>query len=361
MAVDRLRACTSPPRIGVWLFKWLLFRLVMGSGAVKLASGDPLWSGLTALAVHYETQPLPTPLAWYAHQLPGWFHSGSTAAVLLVELLAPPLFLAPRRWRLASAALVVLLFTGMGLTGNYAFFGLLTISLCVFLLDDAALARPLRRDRAAHAGFAGHTADHARRAATRGGQVQAVALWTVAAVTVPLSVAATARVLDIRAQAPWPVGVVADRVAPFRLVNGYGAFGVMSTTRPEIIVEASADGRSWEPYEFRFKPGDPRRPLRWVAPHQPRLDWEMWFAAQGDYRGERWFEPFLRRLLEGSPDVLDLIARAPLEGRPPRFVRAVLYRYRFTGAAARRAEGTWWQRERIGVYAPVLSNDQLTR
>jgi hypothetical protein len=138
-------------------------------------------------------------------------------------------------------------------------------------------------------------------------------------------------------------------------VNTYGLFAVMTTARPEIVVEGSEDGTVWRSYEFKYKPTDVHEPLSWVAPLQPRLDWQMWFAALGQYDNEMWFRNFCARLLQGSPDVLRLLQRDPFEGRPPRYVRAVFYQYRFADGAARRADGVWWTRERVGDYSPVLS------
>jgi hypothetical protein len=154
----------------------------------------------------------------------------------------------------------------------------------------------------------------------------------------------------------WPlVDPLASLIAPFRSVNSYGLFAVMTTTRQEIIVEGSDDGETWSAYEFKYKPGDLRRRPPWAAPHQPRLDWQMWFAALGRYEDEPWFRNFCLRLLEGAPDVQQLLARDPFEGRTPRYVRGVLYRYRFSNGETRRKEGVWWTRERLGEYSPALS------
>ena len=142
---------------------------------------------------------------------------------------------------------------------------------------------------------------------------------------------------------------------PLRLVNGYGLFAVMTTEGPEIRIEGSADGVRWQPYEFKWKPGDVNRRPRFVAPHQPRLDWQMWFAALGSYQDNPWVGQFLRRLLRISPDVVRLLKKNAFADKPPNFIRAVLYDYRFTDFAARRATGAWWRVERRGLYSPVLS------
>jgi hypothetical protein len=144
-------------------------------------------------------------------------------------------------------------------------------------------------------------------------------------------------------------------VAPFRSINGYGLFAVMTTSRPEIIVEGSYDKQTWRAYEFRHKPGDLRRRPTFVAPHQPRLDWQMWFAALGDVRGNPWFVNFCFRLLQGTPQVLALMENNPFPDRPPKFIRASTYDYHFTTPDERRNEGTWWRREYKGEYCPPVS------
>jgi hypothetical protein len=227
----------------------------------------------------------------------------------------------------------------IALTGNYAFFNLLTAALCLFLLDDAALGSwgSVRTDRAV---------TH---------RVRRGLLVAVAAVTLPVSAVTFAGSLGIDLPGSALVEPLASRLAPFRSVNAYGLFAVMTTTRPEIIVEGSEDGSTWVEYEFRYKAGDLRRRPPWVAPHQPRLDWQMWFAALGRFDDERWFQSFCARLLEADGTVLKLLERDPFQGRKPRYVRAVLYRYRFSDLAAGRRDGVWWVRERLGDYSPVLS------
>ena len=353
---DRLRRAGDPPRIARWLLWWLLFRLMFGSGIVKLASGDSTWHGLTALAYHYETQPLPTPVAWFAHHLPSWFQKASTAATLGVELVAPWFVFAPRRLRALACALLVGLQGLIALSGNYAFFNLLTLALCLLLWDDAMLERiaPVLRRRARMEAVE-------RRGINHRGHWPMWMLAGIALVTVPVSIVTIASQAGMSVPGAAIVAPLARLVDPFRSVNSYGLFAVMTTTRPEIVVEGSDDGVTWLPYEFKYKAGDVRRGLSWVAPHQPRLDWQMWFAALGRYEGEFWFQSFCARLLEGSPSVLGLLAYDPFHGRPPRLVRGVFYQYHFADAATRARDGVWWTRERFGSYSPVLSLGQTTR
>ena len=334
----RPRNAPDPPSIARWLTWWLLFRLMFGSGIVKLASGDPTWRDLTALAVHYETQPLPTPVAWYLAQMPLWFHRGTTAVVLALELLAPWLIFAARRARLVACTAIVALQVAIALTGNYAYFNLLTIALAVMLLDDRTFAKFERAPE-------GAAAWHGRS------RIRLGVAWGIAVLTLPVSAVMLATQLGFMPPGYSIVSRQAALIDPFRSVNRYGLFAVMTTTRPEIVVEGSLDGVTWMPYEFRYKPGDPMRGPRWIAPFQPRLDWQMWFAALSRVEEEAWFQQFERRLLAASPPVLKLLAHDPFDGQPPRFLRAVLYRYRFSDLATRRRTGAWWIREERGLFS----------
>jgi hypothetical protein len=158
---------------------------------------------------------------------------------------------------------------------------------------------------------------------------------------------------------PRPALALVQWIEPLRSVNRYGLFAVMTTRRPEIVVEGSDDGRTWRPYEFRWKPGDLRLRPRFVAPHQPRLDWQMWFAALDTCEENPWLVNFLARLLQGEPAVLHLIRSNPFPAGPPRFVRALLYDYHFADRETRRRTGAWWRRELLGPYCPVVSRQML--
>jgi predicted DCC family thiol-disulfide oxidoreductase YuxK len=334
----------------VWLGRWLLFRLMFLSGAVKLLSGDPNWRNLSALNYHYWTQPLPTPVAWYAAQLPAWFQTISVAAVFAVELAVPFLIFAPRRLRHFGAIVIASFEVLIALTGNYAFFNLLAIALCILLLDDSFFSRWLPPHWAARWRRTGPET-HASRL-TRSARAARAAL---AALILLISGSEMLMTFHHGDAVPGFVQRWVGQIAPFEIVNSYGLFAVMTTTRIEIVVEGSDDGQTWRAYQFKYKPGDPKLRPRWVAPHQPRLDWQMWFAALGNYRQNPWFTNFMARLMEGSPEVTALLATNPFPNAPPRYVRALAYDYRFTDAATRRATGDWWQRERKGLYFPEVS------
>jgi hypothetical protein len=160
-----------------------------------------------------------------------------------------------------------------------------------------------------------------------------------------------------RPRAPWlrPGQILARWIAPFRSINTYGLFAVMTTSRPEISIEGSDDGQTWRAYQFKYKPGPLERAPRFVAPYQPRLDWQMWFAALGTYRENPWFLSLCGHLLQGSAPVLGLLQANPFPERPPRYIRALLYEYHFTEFEARRRSGDWWQRQFRGEYLPAIS------
>jgi predicted DCC family thiol-disulfide oxidoreductase YuxK len=316
-------------KLMILLFRWLLFRLVFLSGAVKLLSHDRTWRSLDALSFHYWTQPLPTPIAWYTQQLPLGFQRFSTAAVLFLELPVPFLIFMPRRWRFFGAACILFLQTLIFLTGNYTFFNLLTIALCLFLFDDAALAKLRLR---------------VRNVRTKPALVAVIAV-----------VIGTLSGLELWGMFFGRDSSLVRVAAPFGIANTYGLFAMMTTSRPEIVVQGSNDGDTWLDYEFKFKPGDLKRAPRWVEPFQPRLDWQMWFAALSNYPSTPWFSNFMVRLLQGSPDVLGLLAKNPFPGNPPKYIRALLFDYSFTDFATKRATGDWWARASRGSYFPPMA------
>jgi len=328
----------------VWLFRWLLFRLRFLSGISKLLSGDPTWSGLTALNYYFETQPLPHVGAWYAHQLPEWLLRVGTGATLVVEILVPFLMFFPRRWRFLAAWVTILWQVLIILTSNHNFFNLLTIALCLFLFDDRALQRVLpvswRRRAEARALL---TPVPRRRVA--------LATTMAAAVILPASIIEALPLLGISRPIPW-VSTWIGWLEPYRIANRYHVFPTIETERIEVQISGSLDGKDWRPYLFRYWPVELDRIPPFVVPHQPRVDWMLWFVPSSPFFLD-WLDRFLHRLLEGSPPVVGLLAGTPFGAQPPRMLRVDLYRYRFTTLQERAATGEWWRREYLGPFYPL--------
>lgn len=328
----------EPSTAQVALWRALVFRLYLGAGVAKLKSGDKTWRELTALSHYYETAPLPTRGGWYAHHLPQRLQKFSTLSTLVLETVGPFLAFAPRPVRHAA----FWLFAGLqGLiisTGNYGFFNVQSLVLGLWLLDDEALGRFLPRSRPLPA--------EPRPVWRTWGA------WVPAAPLLLLGANEIVSRFD-RSRTPRWLGWLEMRARPLRIVNPYGLFAVMTVRRPELSIEGSDDGETWQEYTFRYKVSDPNRAPRYVAPHQPRLDWQMWFAALGSPPG--WLLALVLRLLEGSPEVLKLFARNPFPEHPPRYLRAILHDYKMTDLETHQGTGAWWKREPLGLYLPPLS------
>ena len=353
-----------PSAMARWLLWWLLFRLMFLSGITKIASGDPTWADLTALTYHYATQPLPLWTGWYVHQLPAWIHRLSAGGMFVVELLLPWAIFLPARWdriRLGACAGLVLLQVVIGATGNYGFFSILSVALCLTLVDDRTWARalPLRlveRARVIDAGDDGER-DRPPRSGWRRrlAAVGAMALFALGGLTFAREVATTVErsgrpSLDLSWSDP-----AVDWVRPFRSVNGYGLFRVMTVDRQEIVIEGSPDGLQWTEWDLRWKPVDLHRRPGLAAPHQPRLDWQLWFAALDPRGASYWLSALMTRLLEGAPAVTALVGDAAFPDGPPRYLRLAYYDYRFTTRTERAETGAWWHRELIDYLTEPVS------
>ena len=336
----RFKPSFRPSIVVIWLLRWLLFRLMFQSGLVKLLSGDFNWTHLTALTYHYWTQPLPNIFSWYANQLPLWFQQLSCAMMFAIELFIPFLIFAGRWGRLIAFFAITGLQLLIILTGNYCFFNLLAIALCFTLLEDEHLSKVIL-----------YKLDGKVR---EGGIVNKILTGIVATLVLIVSLGLMA---DSFAHLPLPKPVeqLITLVSPTRSINNYGLFAMMTTQRNEIILEGSNDGEHWIPYGFRYKPGNIDQAPRWAMPHQPRLDWQMWFAALSPYRENQWLTALMGRLLEGEPSVVRLLAVNPFSGHPPRYIQASFWQYHFSDFKSKATNGHWWHREIKGLYCPTVS------
>jgi hypothetical protein len=330
-------------RLVVWLFRWVLFKLRFLSGLSKLISGDEGWRQLTALQHYFETQPLPHAGGWYAHHLPDWLLRVATGGTLFVELVVPFFFLLPRRFRHAAAWLTILWQLLIIATSNHNFANLLTIALCLFLFDDRAVASILPRRLGVWA------TERSPLPATPRPIIAGLTV-AVALVVVPASLVSAAEM--VRRQPIPPFSDWIDRLEPYRIANRYHVFPTIDTERFSVQVEASRNGQDWVALDWRYAPDDPGTITPFIVPHQPRLDWHLWFVPKGPpFLPE--FERFLMRLREGSPAVTALLAKPPFADEPPKLLRVLVYRYRFATPAERRQRGIWWVREELGPFWPL--------
>ncbi|XP_064634889.1 lipase maturation factor 2-like isoform X2 [Lineus longissimus] len=437
--------------ITMYLVKWLLFRLMFASGVVKLTSQCQTWWGLTALNWHFESQCLPTPLAWFYHQMPEWFLRLSTVITFVIEMIIPFLFFAPiRSMRFFAFYAQILLQVLIILTGNYNFFNLLTMALCISLLDDGfLLACSYKRSPKSetstlesipylgfilrmfkkffmistyvyiiintirHFNLKVNREDYAiesKIAFTKDDFnkfLEKVVPFTIYIGAIGLGVEIIQAVLrcwreDGMLKKLWSfcgcvvfgfaaAGMFALSLVPysyieaktyhslspsvvnwyekterFEITSHYGLFRSMTGVggRPEVVFEGSNSMKSgWKEYEFLYKPGNVSRKLPIVAPHQPRLDWQMWFASLGSYQENLWFVNLAYRILTGQPEVMELIDHNPFPEKPPKFLRAHLYHYHFTSidpSHKKHSRTDWWWREKKGEYLPILTKDEPT-
>ncbi len=336
---SRLSTDPAPSPLVLGLIRFLLFKLMFLSGVVKLASQDPTWRDLTALTYHFETQPLPTWVGWFAHHLPRLVLEGACLATFVIELGAPWLILAGRMGRRIACGAFTLLMVVIGITGNYTFFNVLALVLSLTLLDDHDVRALLpRRWRT--------RLDAPVPSPPAGWVIFVRRALAVGLIVTNLCVVAGAETGSLAGPlvALWRVS------EPFASVNTYGLFATMTRDRPEIVIEGSDDGETWREYDLPWKPGPLDRRPRFVEPHQPRLDWQLWFAALGPSRSRYWVARLLDRLREGSPAVVGLFQSNPFPDAPPRYARALLYDYRFTDWATWRDTGRWWDRRLIRLY-----------
>ena len=357
---------SEPLPLARWLLWGLAFKLMFLSGVTKLLSGDPAWIDGTALQFHYYTQPIPSWASWSVYQLPLGVHRLSLLIMFIVEALLPFLIFVGRWGRIAFGIATILLMLAIEATGNFGFFNLQTVVLCIPLLNDDLLRRLIpRRWR---------LLDITSTAVMARSKWRFIAGNTVVATMLLVSLMTMAHEM-VRTQQPdklprvvvsalgladrvllsWGETCVLKPLAPWRTINGYGLFRVMTTRRHEIVVEVSKDGVTWAAMEFPYKPGDVDRAPPLVAPHMPRLDWQMWFAALNPRGNGYWLDALSQRILQGNPMTARLLGHPELARDPPRFVRLSYYEYKFSSAEQRHATGAWWSRSHVGYLTEAQS------
>jgi len=355
----RFRKATQPPpsKTIVFLLRLLLFKLIFFSGWVKVFGGDPNWKELRALNFHYETQPLPTWLGWYAHHLPHSILQFSVFLVFVIQLAIPFLIFGTRRPRIFAFFALAFLQILILLTGNYGFFNWMTLVLCLILLDDKFL-RPLIQlkflKRLPFFSMAAVEEENKRALVSEPEFKKAVIAFLFVIFVAFNFFMKVIPLLDRTYKPPQVMSHLYEYIRPYYIINGYGLFAWMTTTRPEISIEGSMDGKVWKEYEFKWKPGDLKKAPAFIAPYHPRLDWQMWFAALGAYQRNPWLISMMLQLIKGSEPVLELLGSNPFPEKAPRYMRAMIYDYRFTDWETKEKDGTWWRKELKGMYTPVL-------
>jgi hypothetical protein len=333
----------KPSLIPVFLIQWLLVRLMLLSGIVKLMAPEPnTWHDLTALSYHYMTQPLPPWTAWFFHHLPLWFHQASCLIMFIIEIPVAVLLLGPRRIRHVAALLQMALMLVVIISGNYGFFNYLTMALALMCLSDSFYAGMGKWFRAPVSDLE---------------QLKPLSRWALIPLLV-VTLLMTSIAFGQRTQLISRDSFLSEIhrwTASFHLFNSYGLFASMTTERPEVAIEGSMDGKEWKEYEFRWKIDRLEEKPKFVAPYHPRLDWQMWFAAlRPDIRYAPWVRNLMVRILEDSQPVMGLMGEDPFPDGPPRYIRARVYDYQFTSPPERVEAGCWWERHDLRPYSLPL-------
>jgi hypothetical protein len=329
---------TAPPAIVIWMYRWVLFRVMLGAGLIKLR-GDPCWRDLTCLVYHFETQPIPNPISWYFNLAPLAIKKAGVLFNHLAELVTPIGYLIPVAWVRQTAGLIAIAFQfTIFLSGNLSWLNWLTIVIALSCFDDRLLGRVLP----VHAGPLEPLAFPHQ-----------IALGVLGVIVAALSIRPAVNLIS-------PGQLMNASFEPLHLVNTYGAFGSISRKRYEVVLEGTTESvvtpaTTWKEYQFKAKPGDVARRPPFIAPYHLRLDWLMWFAALSPAYADPWFVPLAARLLQNDQPTLSLMAANPFPDRPPVWIKAQLFVYRFTTPEERHQTGQWWVRTLEGDYLPPVS------
>jgi hypothetical protein len=334
-----------PPMPLIGLFRWLVFRIMLGAGLIKLR-GDEVWRNGTALYYHFETQPLPGPLSRWFHFLPRVVLRFGVWYNWLAELVAPFFVFGPRLARHIAGGIIIGLQIFLVLSGNLSFLNWLTIIPALACFDDGFWSMLLPRALVRRAEEANARAEPSRP--------MLATAWTITVIIALLSIRPVLNMLS-------PQQIMNTSFDPLNLVNTYGAFGSVGRERLNVVFEGTTDEvpddkANWKPYPYKGLPvALDRRPPQ-IAPYQLRLDWQLWFAAMSTPEEYPWTLTLVSKLLHNDPGAVGLFAGNPFPDKPPRYIRAVLYRYHF--AKPGNPEGRWWSRERVGnVWLPAMAAD----
>ncbi|MEE2923389.1 MAG: lipase maturation factor family protein [bacterium] len=335
----------------------LAFKLMFSSGVVKIFGGGS-WLDLTALKYHFFTQPIPGPLSSWLHKLPESLLTFACATTFYLELLVPLALLIPSKSlrHMAAMQLIGLQILFM-LSGNFAFFNLLSIVIFIPLLSFTSSDIP---------NFSAHNSPILANVTKIVFLITSLILifllflnlkviWNTCKLENILPITISQRINGFIKSS----SVQEKAIKPFLLVNSYGLFARMTTRRPEIQIQASIDGRIWKNYEFKYKLNGVHQKLSQVAPHQPRLDWQMWFAAlRGTFPDRGWLPNFILRLLQNEKSVKKLLKASPYD-KKPRFIRAYIVFYEFENSDT--IQNIWKIVDERLFFGPVELNSKKSR
>ncbi|XP_075021587.1 lipase maturation factor 1 isoform X2 [Calonectris borealis] len=363
--LSRLPRHTPPSRIVIWGFRWLIFRIMLGAGLIKIR-GDRCWRELTCMDYHYETQPVPNPIAYFMHRSPRWFHQFETLVNHFIELVVPFFLFLGRRMCIVHGLLQILFQVLLIISGNLSFLNWLTIVPSIACFDDNSLGFLFSSKRG---GVKERVAQMQLKEATGeqlplryGCYVRKVVNISFGLLIAYLSIPVVPNLLNSRQ-------VMNTSFNPLRIVNTYGAFGSITKERTEVILQGTSSldpndpAAVWEEYDFKCKPGDLKRRPCFITPYHYRLDWLMWFAAFQTYEQNEWIIHLAGKLLAQEEETLSLMATNPFAGRaPPRWIRGEHFKYKFSRPGGKHAsEGRWWIRKRIGPYFPPVNLQGLKK
>ncbi len=334
----------APPTPIIVLFRWLIFRIMIGSGMIKFR-GDTIWREGTALFHHFETQPIPGPLSRWFHFLPYSVLRAGVWFNWLAELAAPWFVFWPRIARHIAGAVIVLFQINIILSGNLSFLNWLTIVPALACFDDVFWAKLLPRKLVKMAQNASENAETSRP--------MAITAWVVTLIIGLLSIQPALNLLS-------PKQIMNTSYDPLELVNTYGAFGTVGGERMNVIFEGTmdenpSDNSTWKSYVYRGLPVTLDQIPPQIAPYQLHLDWQMWFASMATPQQYPFTVNLIWKLLHNDPNITGLFAENPFPDKPPRYIRAVLYRYHF--AKPGNPDGRWWKREKVKDWLPPISVD----
>ena len=336
----------GPSQLLLFLFHWLLFRLRFMSGVSKIASGDSSWAELTTLNYYFETQPLPHMGAWYFHQLPEWVLQGGVVLVLFSELVVPFFIFFSRKFRLTAAAITIVMQLIIIATSNHNWINLLTIVLYLFLLDDDILKKILPRQLCFYL-----PGEIDVKASARLSKLNYVLPIFAFMILVSSTTAFTSMVSNVHI--PDTLRNTSALVRIWGIGHIFHVFPTMQVERHELQLEGSDDGIECKVYGFKYKPGALDEKPAFIIPHQPRLDWMIWFVPPRPEEMQYWFDRFLIKIHQGSPEVLGLLKHNPFPDKPPRYLRVQVYQYWFTSIQERADSGRIWRREYLGEFPNV--------